>query len=151
MIAYIVKEISDKSFKLKIDYYPLIVRLMEPCTVISQLTNNIKRYPIDCLDYVIDGLLRLQVPCKIVNKFIGGEVEILTCLWAYNGSEDDTEDDDRFEVKFLTDLILLTCLSQLMAQDTVVTHSDGLFQLRVTLILVMKSVILVISLLNVII
>ena len=99
MIAYIVKKVSDKSFKLKIDYHPLIVRLMEPCTVISQLTNNIKRYPIDCLDYLIDGLLSLQVSCKIVSKFIGGENEILTCLWAYNGSEDDSEDDDRYEVQ----------------------------------------------------
>ena len=103
MKAFIVKDISDNSFKLKIDYHPKVVELLKQCQVIDQITKNIRKYSMTNLEYVINSLLGLGVSVNIVKQFEGGEKESLVCLWAFMGSagygdEDEDEESDRFEV-----------------------------------------------------
>ena len=107
MKAFIVKDFSDNSFKLKIDYHPKVVELLKQCQVIDQITKNIRKYSITNLEYVIYSLLGLSVSVNIVKQFEGGEKESLVCLWDFMGSagyedededEDENEHSDRFEV-----------------------------------------------------
>lgn len=96
MIAYIIRE--DLSFKINVGYHSKIVALMTNIQIIEQITKSIRRYPIDKLDYVIEGLLNLGVNVKQVSMFEkGSEIEILTCLFSSIEYEGD-EEPGRFEV-----------------------------------------------------